>query len=181
MIYHVAIEGDMMVSKLKWQVVIVTVALMLAVLLGGFNLYQNRILPEKIAKDIKSSQYVKSADVSIGNSGYIANIKLSKIDNLMTAYTSIEKIINKYPVKIEMRIIDNPNDKLNNIYYEDQFAIYQAIQNGDYIEMSKIVDKNSNDKGVKTNIYIDESNIYLSIYDGQNYLYKIIPRSTKGE
>ncbi|MGF7430455.1 hypothetical protein PQ689_00580 [Thermoanaerobacterium thermosaccharolyticum] len=170
-----------MFSKLKWQIVIVTVTLALGILLGGFNLYQNHILPEKIANDIKSSEYVKSADVSIGNSGYIANIKLSKIDNLMTAYTSIEKIINKYPVKIEMKIIDNPNDKLNNIYYEDQFAIYQAIQNGDYIEMSKIVDKNGSDKGAKTNIYIDESNIYLSIYDGQNYLYKIIPRNTKGE
>ncbi|MDI3309993.1 MAG: hypothetical protein QJR05_00960 [Thermoanaerobacterium sp.] len=170
-----------MFSKLKWQVVIVTVTLVLGVLLGGFNLYQNRILPEKISNDIKSSNNVQSADVSIGNSGYTANIKLKKVDNLMTAYKDIEKIVEKYPVKVDIKIVDNPNDKLNNLFYEDQFAIYQAIQNGDYIDMSKIIDKNGIEKGAKTNVYIDGSNIYLSIYDGQNYLYKIIPRNTKGD
>ncbi|AFK85696.1 MULTISPECIES: hypothetical protein [Thermoanaerobacterium] len=170
-----------MFSKLKWQVVIVTVTLVLGVLLGGFNLYQNRILPQKIATDIKSFNGVQSADVTIGNSGYTANVKLKKVDNLMSAYKDIEKIVEKYPAKIDIKIVDNPNEKLDNLFYEDQFAIYQAIQNGDYIEMSNIIDKNSIEKGAKTNLYIDENNIYLSIYDGQNYLYKIIPRNTKGD
>ncbi|SNX53887.1 hypothetical protein [Thermoanaerobacterium sp. RBIITD] len=171
-----------MFKGLKWQIVIVTVAVMLGLLIGGFNLYQNRILPGKIAKDISTVKYVKSTTIDIGDNGYVANIKLARTNNIMETYRSIEKKINKYPVKIEIKIFDNSNAKLNNIYYEDQFAIYQAIQNGDYIKMNEIVNKNGNNQSVKSHIYIDENNIYLIIEDGPNYLYKIIPRSlTKGE
>lgn len=166
-----------MLKGLKWQVVIITIVVVLSLLLGGFNLYQNTILPVKISKDLSTVKYVESSKVEIGNNGYVANIKLDKTDNILKTYEDIQKSISKYSANIKIKIIDNTDSKLNNIYYKDQFAIYQAIQNGDYINMSDIIYRNGKSQGVKSFIYIDVNNVYLSIIDGQHYLYKIIPRN----
>lgn len=171
-----------MLKGIKWQIVLVTFAIVFGILLGGLQLYQNKLLPDKISKDISGVKYVKSVTIQSAAQGYTANIKLDRVDDLMNTYKDIEKETAKYPVKIDIRIVDNPNDRLNNIYYNGQFAIYEAIQKGDYIKMNEVIKNNAQKAGALSSIYIDRENIYVDLRDGSNYLYRIIPREpVKGD
>lgn len=171
-----------MLKGIKWQIVMVTFAIVFGILLSGLQLYQNKLLPDKISKDISEVKYVKSVTIQDASQGYVANVKLDRVDDLMNTYRDIEEKTSKYPVKIDVRIVDNTNDRLNNIYYNSQFAIYEAIQKGDYIKMNEVIKNDAEKAGALSHIYIDSENIYVDLRDGSNYLYRIIPREiVKGD
>lgn len=97
-------------------------------LFAGFQLYQNKILPDKISKDVSTVKFVKMVTISTDTNGYIMKVRLGEVENLMETYKEIENKVNKYPVKINILLIDNSNEKLNNVYYNSQFSIYEGIQ-----------------------------------------------------
>lgn len=171
-----------MLKGIKWRVVLLTFAIVFVILLGTFQIYQNKLLPDKISKDISGVEYVRSVIVQNAAQGYAANIKLDRVDDLMKTYKEIEKKTEKYSVKIDIRIIDNTDGKLNNIYYNSQFAIYEALQKGDYMKMNEVIKNDAEKVGALSHIYIDRENIYVDLRDGSNYLYRIIPREiAKGD
>ncbi|MDK2815010.1 MAG: hypothetical protein PWP18_923 [Thermoanaerobacter sp.] len=171
-----------MFKGIKWQIVLVTFVVVFGFLFASFQLYQNKILPDKISKDVSTVKFVKMVTISTDNNGYIMKVRLGEVENLMETYKEIENKVNKYPVKINILLIDNPNEKLNNVYYNSQFSIYEGIQKGDYMKMYDTIREVSSKNGVKAFVYIDKQNIYLNLRDGSHYLYKIIPREAyKGE
>ncbi|MBT1279089.1 hypothetical protein VTU32_07500 [Thermoanaerobacter sp. CM-CNRG TB177] len=171
-----------MFKGIKWQIVLVTFVVVFGFLFASFQLYQNKILPDKISKDVSTVKFVKMVTISTDSNGYIMKVRLGEVENLMETYKEIENKVNKYPVKINILLIDNPNEKLNNVYYNSQFSIYEGIQKGDYMKMYDTIREVSSKNGVKAFVYIDKQNIYLNLRDGSHYLYKIIPREAyKGE
>ncbi|HHW57453.1 MAG TPA: hypothetical protein GXX15_07280 [Clostridia bacterium] len=165
-----------MLKGIKWQIVLVTFIIAFGILFASFQIYQNKILPDKISRDIKTVEFVKVVTISIDDNGYNIKVELGKVKSLMETYKEIESKINKYPVKINILLIDNPSDKLNNVYYNCQFAIYEAIQKGDYIKMYDTIREISYKNSVIPYVYIDKQNIYLDLRDNSHYLYRIIPR-----
>jgi len=67
-----------LLKGIKWQVVLITFAIVFGILLGTFQLYQSKLLPDKISKDISGVKYVKSVIVKNAAQGYAANIKLQQ-------------------------------------------------------------------------------------------------------
>ncbi|MBE3591394.1 MAG: hypothetical protein IMW84_00350 [Thermoanaerobacter sp.] len=171
-----------MLKGIRWQIVLITFVVVLGFLFASFQLYQNKILPDKISKDVSTVKFVKMVNISIDNNEYIIRVRLGEVENLMETYKEIENKVNKYPAKINVLLIDNPNVKLNNVYYNSQFSIYEGIQKGDYMKMYDAIKEISSKNSVISYIYIDKQNIYLDLRDGSHYLYKIIPREVyKGE
>ncbi|AIS51326.1 hypothetical protein TKV_c01210 [Thermoanaerobacter kivui] len=171
-----------MLKGIRWQIVLITFAVVFGFLFASFQLYQNKLLPDKISKDVSTVKFVKMVTISTDTNGYIMKVKLDKVKDLMQTYKDIEDKVKKYPVKINILLIDNPNDKLNNIYYNCQFAIYEGIQNGDYIKMYETIKDIANKNGATSYVYIDKQNIYVDLREGSNYFYKVIPREFyKGE
>lgn len=165
-----------LLKGIKWQIVLITFAVVLGVLFVGFQLYQNKILPDRISKDISTVEFVKMVTISTDTNKYIIKVKLGEVENLMKTYREIENKVKKYPVKTNILLIDNPDEKLNNVYYNSQFSIYEGIQKGDYMKMYDTIKEISNKNNVIPHVYIDEKNIYLDLRDNYHYLYKIIPR-----
>ncbi|MGB9679734.1 MAG: hypothetical protein ACPL3A_07000 [Thermoanaerobacteraceae bacterium] len=165
-----------MLKGIKWQIVLLTLALALGMLFAGFQFYQEKYLPDKITKEIYGIKSVKSVKIETKSKEYIIDVKLDKVNNLMETYKNIQAKVLKYPVKIEINIIDNSDNKLNNIYYKSQFAVYEGIQKGDYLNMFNFIKDLSKTENVEFNINMDSKNIYLDFRDGSNYFYKIVPR-----
>lgn len=171
-----------MLKGIKWQIVLITFVVVFGFLFAGFQLYQNKILPDKISKDVSTVKFVKMVTISTDTNGYIMKVRLGEVENLMETYKEIENKVNKYPVKINILLIDNSNEKLNNVYYNSQFSIYEGIQKGDYMKMYDTIREISSKNSVRSYVYIDKQNIYLDLRDRSHYLYKIIPREIyKGE
>ncbi|UZQ83135.1 hypothetical protein OEI98_000140 [Thermoanaerobacter sp. RKWS2] len=171
-----------LLKGIKWQIVLITFVVVFGFLFASFQLYQNKILPDKISKDVSTVRFVKMVTISTDTNGYTIKVRLGEVENLMETYKEIENKVNKYPVKINILLIDNPNEKLNNVYYNSQFSIYEGIQKGDYMKMYDTIKEISSKNNVISYVYIDKQNIYLDLRDGSHYLYKIIPREAyKGE
>ncbi|MGB9779625.1 hypothetical protein [Caldanaerobacter sp.] len=161
---------------IKWHVVILTFAVVFGGLFIGFQTYQHKLIPEKIAKDLKSIKFVKDVTITAGDKAYDVKIRLDRVENLMQTYKEIQEAVQKYPVKINFFILDNPNEKLNNVYYDLQFAVYEALQKGDYLKLQNFVNDLSIRTGIVSRVYIDQYGIYIDLRDGIHYLYKVIPR-----
>ncbi|MEQ2130219.1 hypothetical protein QTP99_09595 [Caldanaerobacter subterraneus KAk] len=165
-----------LLKGIKWQVVILTFAVAFGGLFIGFQIYQNKLIPERISRDLKSVKFVKDVTIIAGDKGYDVKVKLDRVENLMETYGEIQEKIKKYPVKINLFILDNSDERLNNVYYNLQFALYEAIQKGDYLKMYDFLNRLSQENGIISRVYIDEHNVYIDLRDDIHYLYRIIPR-----
>ncbi len=168
----------MQVKGLKVVVIIVTVAVTLA-LLFGIQFVNERLNIEKpLFKLYSDTKLVLKP--SIAKEGDTTEIKLTvkKTDNLFTAYQDIKTKTDKImgDSKYQIKLIDKRSPALDDIYSNCQFVIYEALAKGNFTTIPDKIDTIAAKAGATTKVYIDQDNIYISLYKGDGYLYEIIPR-----
>jgi hypothetical protein len=52
-----------LLKGIKWQIVLITFVVVFGFLFAGFQLYQNKILPDKISKDVSTVKFVKMVTI----------------------------------------------------------------------------------------------------------------------
>lgn len=169
----------MQIKGLRVYVVIAAVFVTLAVLLSVQFLYQKYDVEEPLFKLYSETKLVNKIPV-IEEKGTSINVVLhvKKTDNLRQAYRELNSYTAEIlgDTKYTMELRDNRDKALEEIYYQSQFVIYEALAKGDFTKMADVIQQNADKVGATAKVYIDNDNVYVEIFKGNNYLYEIIPR-----
>ncbi|SFG48634.1 hypothetical protein SAMN05660649_01801 [Desulfotomaculum arcticum] len=168
----------MHIKGIKIHVVIIALVAGLAAFLGAQWLYKGLNFQKPLIAKLENNPVVISYKIDDSADIYKINLALSESVDLMNSYQQIfhdvKQVMGKRPFTIELT--DRRNNQLDNVYGKGKFAIYEALQNGDFVQMASNLNLYASEAGIESKVDIDDHNIYWQMKDDQHYLYSVIPR-----
>lgn len=163
----------------KIHVVILSLIIGLAVFLGSQWLYDKLSYLDPLTCTLEELESVKSYSIKDDDDVLLVEIELDNPVNIMDEYNKVEKmihgIVNKRAFRIQL--VDNRNDILKDVYYDNQFVIYEAISRGNFREMADAIHQSVSDLGGSAKVYVDSRHIYVHMEHQGYHLYEVISRT----
>lgn len=153
---------------------IISLIVTLAVLLGGYNLYNQYMVEKPLTAQLTAMTAVKSAKIIKVDKEYLIQLQLEQVDNIQDSYKQIESIIkskiknNNYKIEIQA----TSSKELNQFYNELQPALYQGLSGQQYLWLDEQIKERSSNMGIESRLYVDDQRVYLQLEDKDSYLYK---------
>jgi len=164
---------------IKIHVVAVALGIALAAFLGAHWLYNSLNFKEPLKKELDTNTLVTDYKIEDSDNGlYQVSVTMKETENLMLAYRQIDDAVKEVMGNHQfvIKLIDQRDDQLVNLYYQGQFAIQEALMQGNFRDMADELNDSAGRVGVKSKVFIDENNIYWQMSHGRYYLYEVIPR-----
>jgi hypothetical protein len=172
----------MKLGKFKVSIIIIVLAATLSILFGGKSIYYQYNIERPMQKKLSQIKEIKKFTISKKASELILEVQLNKTNNLQNTYLVVQnqtkEVLGDREYTIKM--LDNPDKVLEDIFYHAQFDIFEAIEKGEYSKMINRIEARSKKAGVTTKVFIDNDYLLLQMEHGKSYLYKSFPRSNDG-
>ncbi len=165
---------------LKIPVIIFSMLAGMAIIFGVQLLYQKYSFREPLKAVLNQNEAVESYQVS--DEGKLLQISMTiKYDaDLMHTHKEVHNELTRTLGKrsFQLTLSDSRDDDvvLNTVWYNSQYAVYQAISQGSYQDMAAVVNREAAALGAEAKIYIDQENVYLRIRHQGHTLDEVIPR-----
>ena len=164
--------------------VLLAALLSLSLLTGGQWAYRHFGQEKPLAGALEAVPGVQAVTVIPGTGTLEVRINLGPVTHLQQTYSKLEEAIRgvygQQPFKIILQ--DNPAPVLDRLWQASQYAVYEAAVRGNFTSMAAGVADLARQAGVSDYaLNIDDRNIYLVFRQGQNYLYRVIPRQTDSQ
>ncbi|MDD3852627.1 MAG: hypothetical protein PHD40_03105 [Syntrophomonadaceae bacterium] len=166
------------IGGIRIPIVIIALLITVGLLLGGMRLYNYYNVEQAVQKSVTQIESVTGANVSKSNGQYTILIKLNWSQNLQGVYNEADQIGKQYfgNTTYSIQVLDKRNQRLNNIFINLQPLIYETLAKDEYVRMKSEIDKQVIKTQMDYFLQVDQDNIYISIRDGDYYLYEIIQR-----
>ncbi|MFA7468251.1 MAG: hypothetical protein WCY82_08295 [Desulfotomaculaceae bacterium] len=164
---------------IKIHVVVVVLGIALAAFLGAHWLYNSLNFKEPLKKELEANTLVTEYRIEDSDTGlYQVSVTMKETENLMLAYSQINDAVKEVmgSHRFSIKLVDKRDDKLVNLYYQGQFAIQEALVQGNFRDMADELNESAGHVDVESKVFIDENNIYWQMSHGQYYLYEVIHR-----
>ncbi|MFW5998564.1 MAG: hypothetical protein ACOC1O_02235 [bacterium] len=161
----------------NYKFVIVIIVLVLFIFLGGKYLFQQYRVNQPLENQLLEYDKVKNVELIDNNNKTDVKIELKKSVNIYNAYQEIENISQNHLEDDFGKIIllDDRNSRLEEIYYELHYTLFEGIVTSRYTRMKTQFDEIIEKKGIEDyELRVDNENIYLKLVDNDNYLLKVI-------
>lgn len=173
----------MQIKGIRLYVVLIAVMLMLGLLVGAQYIYQRYNVEQPLFKLYSETKLVDNIKkIKLEEQGDMVSVTLglNRTDNLRRAYQDLYRSTGQVlgSDRFRIQIKDTRTRELENVYYQSQFVIYEALVKGSYPEMALTIERNARSAGSEARVYMDEKNIYVALYKGKNYLYEVISRDS---
>lgn len=152
---------------LKIPIIIVSLLAGMALFFAGQWLYEKYSFNEPLNDALNNNPSIES--FSVNNQGNVLQVDVSlKYDaDMMQSYKEIRKELTDTMGKknFQLALVDT-SDKdyvLRQVWYNSQYAVYEASFNGNFQEMSNVVNEEARSSGVEVSINVDQENIYLRL------------------
>jgi len=165
---------------LKIPVIILSLLAGIALTFGAQWLYQKYSFQGPLNAVLNGNKAVESYQMS--NEGRLlrVSVTINYDADLMQSYTEVRKeltqAVGKRPFLLALN--DSRDDVVKQVWYNSQYAIYQAVSQGSYQDMAAVVNREALVSGAEAKIYIDQENIYLRLKHQGHTLDEVIPRGT---
>ena len=155
---------------MKWQglkvpIIIVSLLAGMALFFAGQWLYQKYNFNEPLNDALNSNQSIESFSVS--NKGHALEVAVSlKYDtDMMVSYKELRKELTRALGEKNFQLIlcDSRDDVLRQVWYNSQYAVYEAAFQGNFQDMATLVNKEARAAGADAIINVDQENIYLRL------------------
>lgn len=165
---------------IRLNIVIVIIALVIILFFSGQYLFKLYGVNRPIKEEIMAIDGVAGLDILNENNSTDILISFDDNINFHETYKKIRKITNdKLGNETGKIIIKNDNiEKLENVFYELHYAIYEGIATNKFVMMNENV-KNITDKNNINDfkLWIDNDAVYLQLNNDNKSLYRRIPYS----
>lgn len=169
----------MQLRGIRFWLVIAVCTFTLALLLGGRWFYQQRFVETNLVRELRNVPGVETVNV-IEKKDYIQiRLGLGKVWDLQKTYVKIRETVSEvYDLSgVRIDIVNKPDPDLEAVWARAQFAVYQALIQGNFTEMAEVIDRQTGQAGVaNSKVQMDWDNVYLQLQQGDNYSYYVIPR-----
>lgn len=163
---------------LKVPVIILSLLAGLAIIFGSQWLYQKYSFQGPLNAALSGNKAIESYQVSNDNRILRVSMTVNYDADLMETYKGVRQeltsTMGKHPFTLTLK--DSRDDVLKQVWYNSQYAIYQAVVQGSYQDMSAVVNREALASGSEARINIDQENIYLRLKHQGHILDEVIPR-----
>lgn len=165
---------------LKIPVIIFTILVGLVVIFGVQWIYQKYSLQNPVNLLLSSNESVESYQMVQENNQVKITLDIKDDANLMQAYNEIQKQLAPKMGRRSFSLLlqDNRDDSLQKVWYNSQYAVYQAIAQGSYQNMAEKINREAGAAGAEVQVYIDEKNIYIRLKKDGRTLDEVISRNS---
>lgn len=167
----------MPLQNIRLTTVVIAMIITLGLLLGSQNLYERYIVNEELTQEIEKVVNLEEIKIAKKEKPPTVYLRTSQIKDLQADYQKLEKIVHQQlGPEYQIILLDQRTPKLQALYEECQFPIYEAISMGNFQRMYQTLRKKAEGAHVNYRISVDLYNIYVQFQDRKGYLYEIIPR-----
>ncbi|BAF59479.1 hypothetical membrane protein [Pelotomaculum thermopropionicum SI] len=165
---------------LRIHVIILSLLAGIALIFSIQWLYQKYFLLEPLASILKGNKSIEFFEVY--NEGRVmeVHVSVSQEADLMQTYKEIRRDLSRLLGRRAYQLVlkDSRDSTLSQVWYNCQYAVYQAVTQGSYQDMAATVNREAQAAGVESKIYIDQENIYIRLKHQGHTLDEVIPRGT---
>ncbi|NLI12663.1 hypothetical protein [Pelotomaculum propionicicum] len=163
---------------LKINVIVFSLLAGIALIFSAQYFYQKYSTQGPLNTALNNSQTVESYQLKNENNQLLVSVKIRYDANLMQAYKEVRKelvrVIGRKAYTLSLS--DSRDDVLEQVWYQSQYAVYQAQTQGSFQEMASVVNREAQARGAEAKIYVDQENIYLRLLHQGHTLDEVIPR-----
>ncbi len=170
--------------QLRKAPIISSLLITLALLFGGWYLYQKAEIEEPIRNHISEMHSVKLADLQVKKDQLLIKLTVTAPDTFPEEYVKLQDEINQL-VSNKATVVEltNQDANLKKVWMDGTFALTEALQLRQYSKVPELV----HDWKVKNHLdmaqtSMDQHNIYVFLKRGAEEYYTIVPLDPqKGE
>lgn len=169
--------------QLKKSAIGLSLLATLALLFGGWFLYQKIQIEEPIRAEIGKLESATLGNLAISKDKIQIDVKVTNPEAFPAEYRQLlaeaEQLAGKKEVVID---VDNESAAMNDIWTSGQFVFTEAMELHEYSRIPTLVAewKKSNQLD-EASALMDDENIYVYLKKGTEDFYTIIPRSEEDE
>lgn len=161
--------------------VIITAAVSVAVLFGGWTLYNQVAVAAPIEEAIAAADGIDQASKpELTGDSVTVKVTLSENANLREIYESIA-VNGKDAIggrELMLDIQNGSNKELDGYWYQALFEVAEAMENKSYSDIPAALETiTQQNKGVTATTEIDETNVYITLKKGDAVKFIILPRT----
>lgn len=169
--------------QLKKSAIGLSLVATLALLFGGWFLYQKMEIEEPIRAEIGQMQSATLGNLEISKDKIQIDVTVTKPDVFPAEYrnllTETQKVAGEKKVVID---IDNQSTAMNDIWQSGQFMFTEAVELHEYSRIPALVEQwKKGNQLDEASALMDDENIYVYLKKGTEDFYTIIPRSIEKE
>jgi hypothetical protein len=168
--------------KLRLVPVLITSLLSATLLFGGFFLYRQFALQEPLQKIVSGYEGVNTSHISINRDEVTLKLELQPGTNLrdLVSYVSKEGKSVIEGRKLKLDVEQNSSELLDNYWDKALFSVAEAMESRKYTlipaELDRLKEQNTDYKDVIATTEIDDTNVYVSLSNGKESKFIILPR-----
>ncbi|MBP1907243.1 hypothetical protein J2Z32_003918 [Paenibacillus turicensis] len=165
--------------KLRIIPILATIVLSVCILFGGWYAYRIYAVNQPFNKIITQHEGVKDATFTVDRSDVNVQLDLQSGANLADIVKQIEQqgkdIIGNRKLNIDIK--NHSSKSLDQLWEKTLFTVAQAMENKQYTEITAAMKQlEKGNQNVKADAQIDDTNIYISLIEGQHSKFVILPR-----
>lgn len=162
----------------KIPVIVLSLLAGIAFIFGVQWLYQKYNFQEPLNAALQKNKAVESFQVVNQGRTLEVSFSVSYNESLKKTYYEVRQEISSAMGKRQFNLVlvDNRNENLERVWYNSQYAVYQAIAQGSYQEMADVVNREASVANAEAEIHVDQENIYIRLKQQGHTLDEVIPR-----
>ncbi|QRG69954.1 hypothetical protein [Brevibacillus choshinensis] len=155
----------------------------LALLFGGWFLYQKIEIEEPIRTEIGQLQSASLAHLDVGKDRIEIDLKVTKPEAFPQEYRELLEMTSKLSEGKQVVIsVDNQSADLKNIWTNGQFVFTEAMELHQYSRIPQLVGQWKKEHQLDAaSALMDDNNIYVYLKKGTEDFYTIVPRTMEDE
>ncbi len=148
--------------------------------LGAYYLNSRYNIEKPLLAQIDNLPSVEDSTIEKQDEIYMVTVTLGRVENVQEEYKQLDELIREklgerpYQITINME-----NDiKLDQVYYEIQPIVYEALANNQYVWMKDEIGRIASQEQLDYKMFIDDNRVYLQFSDGDDFQYHVIERNS---
>lgn len=168
-----------MVKENRWITSIIVLLLSLALLFGGWFLYQYLIVQKPADESINKIKGVSVTELKMDRGLLEVDVQFDQIDGFQNTYTKIEEELLPYSENktLEIHVLNQGNEQLRRAWEKNYFSVAEAIDQQKYSQIPETLESMKVNYQLKEVAYsMDDRYIYIDLHQKEDSLYILLPR-----
>jgi hypothetical protein len=116
------------------------------------------------------------ATTSLPDGSTVVRVRLGRVADFMSLLAEIRGEIPPALGPYRLVVLDRPDPRLEGQLRTDAFAVEQGLATGQFVAMRRELLAMGRSAHIRTAVEIDADAVYLSLYDGDHYVYQVFQK-----
>ena len=165
--------------KLRLLPVVLSVLVSASLLFGGYFAYQSYAMENPLQKVVAGIPGVELGSIKFSGNEAELEVKVTPGTSLREVYQRIQKegAATLGSKELKLKVINTSSERLEKWWSSALFEVAQAMETRQYAQIPTTLQKRAADDGIQAATEMDEKFVYITITDGKDSKYVMLPRT----